>query len=265
MQNRTQHCYNLLQCDHWHCSSLSVRPPWTAHPITHSLLLCWLASSVFWTDIKDSKDSAPFLSLVLQSGTISLSPCDMLKFCLPSNLSWSLTCFLSCNPVGLGSLENALSNLGNVCVCAHTCACMCVWVRVKMEGEWCWWHICVCCMWAFGVWNFACFCLIVCCTRLGLIWGGAPKDLIIIISEAVYDKTVDKQQIHSLKHLCIDLLFCTSLATSIPLSHRTSLCSTATVSVSWSLLQYLRTIQHQIQYTHLVTVARYCTAKIISL
>ena len=34
------------------------------------------------TYVKDSKDSPPFLSLVLPSGTISLSLCDMLKLCL---------------------------------------------------------------------------------------------------------------------------------------------------------------------------------------
>ena len=36
-------------------------------------------------------------------------------------------------------------------------------------------------MWVFGVWNFACFCLIVCCMCLGLTWEGALRNLIIII------------------------------------------------------------------------------------
>ena len=38
---RTQNRINLLQSDHWHCSSLSVWPPWTVYPVTCSLLLCW--------------------------------------------------------------------------------------------------------------------------------------------------------------------------------------------------------------------------------
>ena len=41
MQNRIQDCYSLLQRDHWHCFSLSVRPPSTANPITHFPFLCW--------------------------------------------------------------------------------------------------------------------------------------------------------------------------------------------------------------------------------
>ena len=42
---------------------------------------------VLRTDVKDSKDNAPFLLPLLLSGTISLSLCDMLKLCLPSDLS----------------------------------------------------------------------------------------------------------------------------------------------------------------------------------
>ena len=58
---------------------------YTHHALSAPLLT--LASSVFRTDVNGSKDSAPFLSLVLPSGTISLSLCNMLKLCLPSNLS----------------------------------------------------------------------------------------------------------------------------------------------------------------------------------
>ena len=77
-------CYNVIT---------GTAPPYppTSLSCTHhhalSAPLLTLASSVFRTDVKRSRDSAPFLSLVLPSGTISLSLCDMLKLCLPSNLS----------------------------------------------------------------------------------------------------------------------------------------------------------------------------------
>ena len=58
---------------------------YTHHALSAPLLT--LASSVFRTDVNGSKDSAPFLSLVLPSGTLFLSLYDMLKLCLPSNLS----------------------------------------------------------------------------------------------------------------------------------------------------------------------------------
>ena len=82
---------------------------------------------------------------------------EMLKLCLPINLSWRLTFSLSPTPIDLSSLEHALSNLGHmcarVCVCVHSCvcicehvcvcvcacvrACACVCVCVKVEGGWC--------------------------------------------------------------------------------------------------------------------------------
>ena len=77
-------CYNVIT---------GTAPPYppTSLSCTHhhalSAPLLTLASSVFRTDVNGSKDSAPFLSLVLPSGTISLSLYYMLKFCLPSNLS----------------------------------------------------------------------------------------------------------------------------------------------------------------------------------
>ena len=40
VERRIEDCYDLLQRDHGHCSSLSVRPPRAKHPITHSPLLC---------------------------------------------------------------------------------------------------------------------------------------------------------------------------------------------------------------------------------
>ena len=44
---------------------------------------------------------------------------------------------LSPTPIDLSSLEHALSNLGNMCVCARVCMCVCVCVCVHV-------HVCVC-------------------------------------------------------------------------------------------------------------------------
>ena len=101
-QNRIQDCYNQLQRDHWHCSSLLFFPPWswTVHSITHSPPLCW------WSDLPYSKQTQNvpraahlFLSPVLPSGTLFLSLRDMLTFCLPLNHSWRLTFSPSPAPV----------------------------------------------------------------------------------------------------------------------------------------------------------------------
>ena len=52
------------------------------HALSTPLLT--LAPSILRTDVTSSKDSTPFLSLVLPSGTLSLSLCNMLTLCLPS-------------------------------------------------------------------------------------------------------------------------------------------------------------------------------------
>ena len=121
----------LLICS----TSLSCTPH---HALSAPLLT--LASSVFRTDVKDSKDSAPFLSLVLPSGTVSL--------CLPFSVrhAQTLSAFKSQLKTHVFSVSyscwfklswTCLSNLGNmcVCVCASMRACACVYVRT---------HMCVC-------------------------------------------------------------------------------------------------------------------------
>ena len=97
----------------WSLALLLLICPTSLRCISHHALsapLLTLTSSVFQTDVKGFKDSAPFLSLVFPSGKISLSLCDMHKLCLPSNLSgrhlfsisysyWfklSRTCFEKC-------------------------------------------------------------------------------------------------------------------------------------------------------------------------
>ena len=100
-----------------------------------------ISSFIFQTDARNVKDSAPFLSLVTPSGTISLSLCNMLKFCLPLShssrptISWSLTPNIS------NSLQPASCKCMCVCVCVCACvrACVrvCVWVRACVSACMC--------------------------------------------------------------------------------------------------------------------------------
>ena len=95
MQNTIQNCYNMLQHDHLHCSSLSAWPPRTIHPsnILHSsadnCIFCILNRQ------KKFQGLCIFFSPVLRSGTISLSLCNMLKLCLRTSSQDSpFLCFL---------------------------------------------------------------------------------------------------------------------------------------------------------------------------
>ena len=117
-----------------------------------------LASSVFRTDVKSSKDSAPFLWLVLPSGTMPLSLCDMLRICLPSGPGPFL-CLLLLLIQAISSL--LWVNLGNVSLCVHlclrlcvrVCVFVCVYVHARVRVRVC---VCVCVCVCMFVWRRVC-------------------------------------------------------------------------------------------------------------
>ena len=61
----------------------------------------------------------------------------MLKLCLQISAEAQISpFFLSPTPFDLISHEHALSNLGNMCVCARACVCLCVCACVRV-------HVCM--------------------------------------------------------------------------------------------------------------------------
>ena len=98
------------------------------HALSAPLLI--IAYFVFQTDARHFRDSAPFLSLVPLSGTISLSLCDMLcKLCLPSSHSSTFTFSLSLTFNTSNCLQPARSKC--VCVCVRACVRACVGACVR--------------------------------------------------------------------------------------------------------------------------------------